>query len=138
MSPVAAAGLGPAPRVRAPVRHTPRLAAAGSLATYCPSGWDVSRGGTIKTEKGNGNTDVSTHYQRLELLITGMTCSHCAESVRHAIAECSGVRSAEVVLKRGRAIVMGDNLDQERLKAAVEGLGYTVKMPTASDTADVL
>jgi len=83
-----------------------------------------------KTEKGKGNTDISTHYQRLELLITGMTCSHCAESVRGAIAECSGVRSAEVNLKRGRAIVRGDNLDHERLMVAVKGLGYTAKMST--------
>jgi len=83
-----------------------------------------------KTEKDKCNTDISPHYQRLELLITGMTCSHCAESVGRAIAECSGVRSAEVNLKRGRAIVMGDNLDHERLMAAVEGLGYTVKMST--------
>ncbi|TFG50000.1 MAG: hypothetical protein E4H40_02005 [Candidatus Brocadiia bacterium] len=80
-----------------------------------------------KTGKGKGNTDVSPHYQRLELLITGMTCSHCAESVRRAIAECSGVRSAEVKLKSGRAIVTGDNLDHEGLVAAVKDLGYTAK-----------
>jgi len=83
-----------------------------------------------KTEKDKCNTDISPHYQHLELLITGMTCNHCAESVRDAIAEVSGVRSAEVNLKSGRAIVMGDNLDQKRLMAAVEGLGYTVKMST--------
>jgi copper chaperone CopZ len=83
-----------------------------------------------KTEKDKCNTDISSHRQRLELLITGMMCNHCAESVRDAIAEVSGVRSAEVNLKSGRAIVMGDNLDQKRLMAAVEGLGYTVKMST--------
>ena len=66
---------------------------------------------------------------RLELRITGMTCSHCAESVRRALAECEGVNSAEVDLGSGRAFLSGDRLDPDRLAAAVAELGYSAKLP---------
>ena len=48
-----------------------------------------------------------TAAQRLELTITGMTCSHCAAAVTRAIEECEGVQSVEVDLKTGRAAVVG-------------------------------
>lgn len=71
----------------------------------------------------------SAHQRRLELLITGMTCSHCAESVRCALSEITGVQSAKVELATGRVVVTGDDLNREQLKAAVTGLGYAAKLP---------
>jgi uncharacterized membrane protein YraQ (UPF0718 family)/copper chaperone CopZ len=70
--------------------------------------------------------------QRVELDVTGMTCDHCAESVRRALLECSGVDSAEVCLKPGRALVRGDGFDVEALCNAVRGLGYNVEPQTGS------
>lgn len=67
--------------------------------------------------------------QRVELLVTGMTCSHCADVVRRALAECDGVDNAEVSLSSGRAIVSGDRLDRVQLEAAVAELGYATKQP---------
>ena len=61
------------------------------------------------------------------LSITGMTCSHCTESVRRALLECPGVGSAEVNLKTGKATVEGGAFDFQSLRRAVEQLGYTVK-----------
>ncbi len=69
-------------------------------------------------------TGESSRFQRLELSITGMRCSHCAESVRRSLGECDGVRSADVDLRRGRAVVVGEHLDPGQLTAAVAGLGY--------------
>ena len=65
--------------------------------------------------------------ERLTLQVSGMTCSHCVQSVRHALAECSGVEEADVHLESGRAVVAGEGLDRERIVAAVTGLGYTVE-----------
>jgi len=58
--------------------------------------------------------------------IGGMTCSHCAMSVRKALGECTGVASVDVDLKRGRATVTGTSLDNDALGRAVEELGYKV------------
>lgn len=78
--------------------------------------------------KGEAHTAGPAAGQRLDLKVTGMTCSHCAESVRRALAECDGVRSAQVSLASGRALVTGDDLDQEQLLAAVTDLGYAASL----------
>ena len=67
------------------------------------------------------------------LLVGGMTCSHCATSVRRALAGCPGVTSAEVDLGTGTAIVMGEDLDIEALCSAVRQLGYQAKAAVAAD-----
>lgn len=64
------------------------------------------------------------HAQIVELKITGMTCSHCAASVRQALLECDGVVAAEVDHHQGVAHVMGDALEPQKLAGVVTGLGY--------------
>jgi uncharacterized membrane protein YraQ (UPF0718 family)/copper chaperone CopZ len=72
-----------------------------------------------------------TTGERLELRVVGMTCSHCAESVGRALAESDGVLSADVDLRTGRAVVVGNYLDRRKLVAAITELGYTVEeMPS--------
>jgi uncharacterized membrane protein YraQ (UPF0718 family)/copper chaperone CopZ len=61
-----------------------------------------------------------------KLLIKGMTCTHCAASVRRALLECAGVRSAQVDLAAGEAAVAGENLSLDELHSAVTALGYEV------------
>lgn len=73
-----------------------------------------------------GNVPSRRH---LEFLVAGMTCSHCAESIRRALNECDGVDSAEVDLAGGRAVVTGEHLDPPQLVAVVTELGYSAKMP---------
>ena len=65
--------------------------------------------------------------QRVELAVSGMTCSHCAESVRRALAECHGVISSKVDLDAGRATVLGEYLDPAQLESAVAQIGYDAK-----------
>ncbi|MCC6123795.1 MAG: SO_0444 family Cu/Zn efflux transporter [Pirellulales bacterium] len=80
----------------------------------------------------NGDSPAATETsslapQRQELAVNGMACSHCAAAVTRAIRECSGVRSVEVDLKNGRAMVEGVNLDSEKIIEAVKSLGYEVE-----------
>jgi len=62
----------------------------------------------------------------LALHVKGMTCEHCAQSVRRALEGCAGVRSARVDLKRGIAHVACEGCDRAELSRAVESAGYTV------------
>ncbi|MCK4393994.1 heavy-metal-associated domain-containing protein [Candidatus Bipolaricaulota bacterium] len=57
-----------------------------------------------------------------------MTCNHCVESVRCAVAECTGVQTVQVSLKRGRVVVEGNNLDSDRIISAIEELGYRARI----------
>ncbi|MHC4177108.1 MAG: SO_0444 family Cu/Zn efflux transporter [Planctomycetota bacterium] len=81
----------------------------------------------LRTEKDH--TDAPRAERQLDLVVTGMTCSHCAESVRQALAECDGVDSVDVDLTRARAAVTGDRLDPSQLTAAVAELGYAATLP---------
>jgi uncharacterized membrane protein YraQ (UPF0718 family)/copper chaperone CopZ len=98
------------------------------LAVLAFSYWSTSHHKSSAKEANGGEADAgaSAHERRVELRVTGMTCSHCAESVRRALAGCAGVESAEVNLELGRAIVTGNSLNRERLVAAVVELGYAV------------
>ncbi|MCP4646024.1 MAG: SO_0444 family Cu/Zn efflux transporter [bacterium] len=69
----------------------------------------------------SGDDDLAT---TVTLAVTGMTCSHCSGTVRRGLQEVAGVRSADVDLEAGRAVVTGDALDAGLLMRTVEGLGY--------------
>ena len=61
------------------------------------------------------------------LRIDGMTCSHCADSVRQALLECAGGPSVQVNLASGEALVSAEHGEKESFRKAVEELGYNVK-----------
>jgi len=73
-------------------------------------------------------TERSSQGQRLELAVTGMHCNHCVESVRRAVAECTGVQTVQVSLKQGRVMVVGNNLDSEQLVDSIAGLEYRARI----------
>jgi copper chaperone CopZ len=75
--------------------------------------------GSVAEADGAGRT--------IRISIEGMTCNHCANAVRRALLESAGVASAEVDLKRGKALVAGNGFDDAQLARAVESLGYKVK-----------
>ena len=57
------------------------------------------------------------------LTVSGMSCSHCEQSVQEALEAVSGVDSASADEANGTATVEGD-ADSDALVAAVEGAGY--------------
>lgn len=63
----------------------------------------------------------------LVLRVTGMTCSHCENAVGRALREVAGVTGVQVDRNAEQAIVSGEKLDADALKAAVKELGYGVE-----------
>ncbi len=59
----------------------------------------------------------------IKLKITGMTCEHCAITVKKAIESVEGVEKAEVYFPQGYAEVEG-NIDLNQIIKAVENAGY--------------
>jgi uncharacterized membrane protein YraQ (UPF0718 family)/copper chaperone CopZ len=62
--------------------------------------------------------------ETVTLRITGMTCSHCANTVARALRELPGVRSAEIDLEGGKGTVTGARLDRNGLSRVIDQLGY--------------
>jgi copper chaperone CopZ len=60
------------------------------------------------------------------LKIEGMSCGHCVMHVQSALEDIPGVKSAKVDLLERQALVEGDTLDDQALRAAVADAGYRV------------
>ncbi|MDX9784654.1 MAG: heavy-metal-associated domain-containing protein [Spirochaetia bacterium] len=60
------------------------------------------------------------------LKIEGMTCGHCVMHVQSALEDVPGVKSAKVDLLERSAMVDGDNLNDQALRAAITEAGYSV------------
>ena len=57
--------------------------------------------------------------------VTGMTCGHCATSVREEIGEIAGVRAVDVDVDSGVVTIDSDApVDATAIKDAVEEAGY--------------
>jgi copper chaperone CopZ len=61
-----------------------------------------------------------------EYTVEGMTCGHCALSVREEVADVRGVRAVAVDLASGRLTVTGAHVDTAAVRAAVADAGYTL------------
>ncbi len=59
--------------------------------------------------------------------VTGMTCGHCAASVREEIEELGGVTDVQVDVASGRVEITSEaELDEAAVAAAVVEAGYSV------------
>ncbi|TWS20469.1 heavy-metal-associated domain-containing protein [Tsukamurella asaccharolytica] len=59
--------------------------------------------------------------------VTGMTCGHCASSVREEISEIGGVTGVEVDVETGAVTVASEaELTRDAVEAAVAEAGYTL------------
>jgi len=87
----------------------------------------LRRSGGVSIEEENGPNE-----QRIELAVSGMTCSHCRGSVERTLADQPGVRHAQVDLKRGQATVAGHGLDARQLADAVNALGFKASIESTS------
>jgi copper chaperone len=56
--------------------------------------------------------------------VHGMTCDHCALSVKDEVSEVAGVEEVAVDLADGRVEVAGANISDDQVRAAVEEAGY--------------
>ncbi len=66
----------------------------------------------------------------IELSVDGMTCGHCAMSVKEELSEIPGVKNVDVILNSGatsKVTVLTDTpLDDAALSDAVSEAGYTL------------
>ena len=79
--------------------------------------------------RGKGAVALPDESETVALSVRGMHCTQCVESVTRALAGCEGVATAEVDLKRAKAVVRGKGFDIGTLCRAVEELGYSASPP---------
>ena len=57
-------------------------------------------------------------------IVKGMNCNHCKANVEKAIRGVRGVESVTVDLPTGRTTVVGDDISDDEVRAAVESIGF--------------
>jgi copper chaperone len=58
-------------------------------------------------------------------VVTGMTCGHCASSVREELGELPGVRDVDVDLGTGNVLVTSETaLEYGHVEQAIQVAGY--------------
>jgi copper chaperone len=68
---------------------------------------------------------------RINLEITGMTCSHCLTAVRKAVEGVDGAELEELTLGAAKVRFDPSKTDVERIKAAVADAGYAASVAAA-------
>jgi len=56
--------------------------------------------------------------------VPDMDCGHCRQAVTKEVSAVPGVESVDVDLDAKRVTVVGDGLDDARLRAAIDEAGY--------------
>lgn len=60
----------------------------------------------------------------IKLSIKGMTCQMCVKHVQEGLQAVEGVQNVNVDLDKETAVVRGEEIDAQKLIAAVEEEGY--------------
>ena len=79
------------------------------------------------TDSKDIENNIENDQEKIAIIVDGMTCSHCKESVESAIYSFSGVASASVDLLTGNVIVVGSGLDETALKEKITAKGFSTK-----------
>ena len=66
-------------------------------------------------------------YKQLKIGVGGMTCNHCKANVEKNVLTLEGVQKAFANPDTNELIVQGDDPDLEKIRSAVEDIGYEFK-----------
>ena len=70
---------------------------------------------------------VSPFNDKTTFNVSGMTCSHCTESVKNTLLKLDGITDVQVDLDSGKVYIGGDNIDFVLIKKNVQELGFDIK-----------
>lgn len=72
---------------------------------------------------------ISMAEKKVTLMLEGLHCGHCAETVANGLKKLKGVKSVEVVYTTGKGKVVYDTdvVKIEDMVKTVKDLGYNVK-----------
>ncbi|OAY64815.1 Copper-transporting ATPase RAN1 [Ananas comosus] len=99
--------------------------------------YDDEEAGVGTKKKTEEEDDEERGMRRVEVRVTGMTCSACTSSVEAAVSALRGVSSASVSLLQNKAHVVFDSniVKDEDIKEAIEDAGFEAEMlPDSSNS----
>ena len=85
-----------------------------------------------KKRKNIPNIEISkkpeqSYADSLDLIVNGMTCNHCKESVESSIKSVHEDAETSIDLTSGKVLIRGLGLDEITIREKIEGRGFTVE-----------
>lgn len=71
--------------------------------------------------------DMTQNTKNLKINVGGMTCNHCKMSVEKNLRSVAGIESVTANPDTGDVFIEGTGFDLEKIKSAIEGIGYDYK-----------
>ena len=62
----------------------------------------------------------------LSLVVKGMTCNHCKETVHEAIINCEGVEKTNIDLASGNVEIYGKNINSKKIIDSITNVGFSI------------
>jgi len=62
----------------------------------------------------------------LSLVVKGMTCNHCKETVHEAIINCEGVDKTNIDLTSGNVEIYGKNINSKQIIDSITNVGFSI------------
>ena len=62
----------------------------------------------------------------LKLIVKGMTCNHCKETVTEVINSYNNVNEIKININTGEAFIFGNNLDENKIINSINEVGFSV------------
>lgn len=67
-----------------------------------------------------------TEVAHKTVIVKGMTCQHCVQSVRSNLLQSPGVTAVEVDLASGEVKISGNDFDEQAIHSIIQELGYKI------------
>ncbi len=62
--------------------------------------------------------------KEITVKVTGMSCSHCEATVKRNLETIEGITNVEADNRNQKVKISGTNIDLEKVKETINGLGY--------------
>lgn len=69
---------------------------------------------------------MSQTAEQLTYSVPGVSCGHCRAAITSEVERVAGVTAVDVALDAKRVTVVGSDLDDDAIRAAIDEAGYDV------------
>ena len=78
------------------------------------------------TNKTKSDKSTKSQIADLSLIVKGMTCNHCKETVMDAIENCDGVEKVKIDLESGQTLINGTIINEQKIIESINSVGFSV------------
>jgi len=74
----------------------------------------------------NNVVDEIDNKADVALIVKGMTCNHCKQTVAEAINACDGIQDVTINLESGQTFIYGNNINKQQIITSINNVGFSI------------